>query len=251
MLTCWRALRAPGGAAPPRSPAHARASPASSMGSCRSRRAAASRCARARRRRPHSHCAGECASFVSGTARLRRAREAAHRGSPPRRDRVAAWGEHVQRAGNTLPLPLAPHQHRERRAARSFATAAAKQYVTERSTMIITYCSSGCSRSRRPPTTSPPTASTCSDARGPAGLLRGERTLFYRIATIAGQGLAGREWREGIQEHGRRPGAGVVDRDGSAVAVLFFGFGIWHRFVLPATGHRSAGIRATDPTVPR
>jgi PAT family beta-lactamase induction signal transducer AmpG len=59
----------------------------------------------------------------------------------------------------------------------------------------------------------------------------GVRTLFYRIATIAGQGLlvmvAGR-----IQERGGGLAQAWSTAMG-AVAVLFFGFGIWHRFVLP------------------
>jgi PAT family beta-lactamase induction signal transducer AmpG len=59
----------------------------------------------------------------------------------------------------------------------------------------------------------------------------GVRTLFYRVATIAGQGLlvmlAGvLESRTGNPHHAWSVAL-------AALAILFFGFGLWHRFVLP------------------
>jgi len=67
----------------------------------------------------------------------------------------------------------------------------------------------------------------------------GVRTMFYRIATIAGQGLlvmlAGTlQTRTGDPRFAWSVAMG-------ALAVLFLGFGLWHRFVLPRPAADRAG----------
>ena len=110
--------------------------------------------------------------------------------------------------------------------------------------------SSGCSRSRRPPTTSPPTASTCS------GRARTSRPSSWSAHAL----LSDRDHRgPGPAGHGggKDPGAAA---SGLAQAWSTAMGAVWPavlrlRHLAPvraaATGHRSAGIRATDPTVPR
>jgi PAT family beta-lactamase induction signal transducer AmpG len=67
----------------------------------------------------------------------------------------------------------------------------------------------------------------------------GERSMFYRIATIAGQGLlvmaAGAlQQKTGDVRHAWAVSIGWL-------AVLFLGFGLWHRFVLPRPESDRAG----------
>lgn len=59
----------------------------------------------------------------------------------------------------------------------------------------------------------------------------GVRTMFYRIATIAGQGLLVMLAGALLSRTGNAHRAWLVAM--SALAVCFLGFGLWHRFVLP------------------